>query len=389
MEQYLRIIPCMRVWTVSCKDSGEEDTNVKETVKNIFGKIVDLFPGKQNEEPGVKIPSVPFMPTKVSDILPAMNPEAFFDTFVVNGNTWPKLHVAPERYRFRLLNACDSRTLNLVLFTLDENGNVGDEVPFYVIGSDQGIVHHVIKVLTGYATIITPGEDPDSLKEIPQQWGQTALLMGPSERMDVIVDFTGFGGKTEFLMVNTGPDEPYEGFDADDFEPADPDTTGQVMKFIVDDSLKNPDGDPSTPPFDLVLEPKPEPPQITGTKDLALKETVSDICVMTEDEECQLYYVNCSLGEVGPGSLENDLSYGPIIVEMGFDGSKGPGGAAMRRWSSPLEPKDNIPINSTQIWEIWNWTPDGHPIHVHLLAFDILGRYDAYFSIVYIYLIDQ
>jgi len=49
---------------------------------------------------------------------------------------------------------------------------------------------------------------------------------------------------------------------------------------------------------------------------------------MTEDEECQLYYVN-----------------GPIIVEMGFDGSKGPGGAAMRRWSSPLEPKDNIPVS--------------------------------------------
>jgi len=37
-----------------------------------------------------------------------------------------------------------------------------------------------------------------------------------------------------------------------------------------------------------------------------------------------------------------------------------------------------LQVNSTQIWEIWNWTPDGHPIHVHLVAFDIIGRYDAY-----------
>jgi len=362
----------------------EEGTGTVGVISNIIKSIAGIFTNSEEEsspediDVGVKIPNVPFLPSKVSDILPALNPEAFFDTFVVNGNTWPKLHVAPERYRFRLLNACDSRTLNLALFVLEENGELGNEVPFYVIGSDQGIVHHVIKVRTGFATILVPGENPDTLQETPQQWDITALLMGPTERMDAIVDLTGFPDGTELLMTNTGPDEPYGGFDTDDYEPADPDTTGQVMKFIVDKSLENPTGDRSTSPFDLVLEPKPEPPLATKTKDLALKETVSDICVIPEDGGCQLAYVNCSLGEVDPGSLENDLSYGPIIVEMGFDGSKGPGGASMRRWSTPLEPKDNIEVNSTQIWEIWNWTPDGHPIHVHLLAFDIIGRYDVY-----------
>jgi hypothetical protein len=32
---------------------------------------------------------------------------------MVNGNTWPKLSVEARRYRMRLLNGCDSRTLVL------------------------------------------------------------------------------------------------------------------------------------------------------------------------------------------------------------------------------------------------------------------------------------
>jgi len=206
-----------------------------------------------------------------------------------------------------------------------------------------------------------------------------ALLQIPTERFDAILDFTDFPDGTQFQLINTGPDEPYGGFDDPDYEPSDPDTTGQVMKFIIDDSLKNPDGDTSTSPYDLVLEPKPESAPVDKVKDLALKEFVSDICVMeSADDECKLTYANCNLGDVDPSSLENDLAYGPKIVQMGFDGSKGPSNVSMRRWSAPLEAKDDIGVNSTQIWEIWNWTPDGHPIHIHLVAFDIIGRYDAY-----------
>jgi FtsP/CotA-like multicopper oxidase with cupredoxin domain len=41
--------------------------------------------------------NIPFMPDTTSDIAPVWNPEAFFNTMVVNGNTWPVLEVAPER----------------------------------------------------------------------------------------------------------------------------------------------------------------------------------------------------------------------------------------------------------------------------------------------------
>jgi len=57
--------------------------------------------------------NIPFLPDAASDIHVVWNPEAFFNTMVVNGNTWPVLEVAPEGYLFRLLNTADSRFLNL------------------------------------------------------------------------------------------------------------------------------------------------------------------------------------------------------------------------------------------------------------------------------------
>ena len=43
------------------------------------------------------------------------NPEFFGNTMVVNGKTWPYLDVEQRRYRFRLLNGCNSRFLILKL----------------------------------------------------------------------------------------------------------------------------------------------------------------------------------------------------------------------------------------------------------------------------------
>ncbi len=61
--------------------------------------------------------------------------------------------------------------------------------------------------------------------------------MGPSERADVIVDFTGLADGTRVRMINTAPDAPYGGFPD---VPADPGTTGQVMEFVVSAALANP-----------------------------------------------------------------------------------------------------------------------------------------------------
>jgi hypothetical protein len=81
---------------------------------------------------------IPFAPQ--SDVAPIWNPEAFFNVMVVNGGSWPKLEVAPARYRFRLLNGCNSRMLNLALFVVNQDGSQGQEIPFYQIGAEQGFL---------------------------------------------------------------------------------------------------------------------------------------------------------------------------------------------------------------------------------------------------------
>jgi len=47
-------------------------------------------------------------------------------------------------------------------------------------------------------------------------------------------------------MYNSAPDEPFKGFGTPEYKPANASTIGKVMKFIVNDNLKNPQGDKST-----------------------------------------------------------------------------------------------------------------------------------------------
>jgi FtsP/CotA-like multicopper oxidase with cupredoxin domain len=47
---------------------------------------------------------------------PSGTPESFMDTPLVNGTAYPKLNVQPTVYRFRILNACNDRMLNLQLY---------------------------------------------------------------------------------------------------------------------------------------------------------------------------------------------------------------------------------------------------------------------------------
>jgi FtsP/CotA-like multicopper oxidase with cupredoxin domain len=41
-------------------------------------------------------------------------------------------------------------------------------------------------------------------------------------------------------------------------------------------------------------------------------------------------------------------------------------------WHEPIT--ENPQLNSVEVWEIWNFSPDAHPIHLHLVKFKVLGR---------------
>ena len=180
----------------------------------------------------------PFIPDFA--VSPIWNPEFFGDTIVVNGRTWPFLEVEPRRYRFRLLNGCDSRFLILKL----SNKNL----QFGVIGNEGGLLPAPVLV--------------------------RQLLMAPAERYDVIVDFTGLSPGTTFRLLNIGPDSPFGGLPVPPADQADPATTGRVMEFRV---VEPKEKDLSKPVDELNLPPIEN---LTGgtTRRLALlEEAVADV----------------------------------------------------------------------------------------------------------------
>ncbi len=184
----------------------------------------------------------PFIPH--SDISPIWNPEFFANMITVNGNTWPFHTVEQRRYRFRLLNGCNSRFL-----ILDFSNIPHTEV--WMIGSEGSFLAAPVNM-----TDVNAGR----------------ILLGPAERADVIVDFSRVP-VGHHVLRNIGPDEPFGGgIPGRDFSIADPDTTGQIMQFRVVPAKST---DRTTPPGDLVLPPVEPLPPATRTRRLALLEKMS------------------------------------------------------------------------------------------------------------------
>jgi FtsP/CotA-like multicopper oxidase with cupredoxin domain len=265
---------------------------------------------------------IPFIPdaacTGPSDVSPIWNPEFFGNTMVVNGRTWPYLEVQKRRYRFRLLNGCNSRFVIL---------KMSNDMPFYQIGAEGGFL-----------------PEPIMLSE---------LLIAPAERADIIVDFSDVPSGQEITLLNLGPDEPFGGGTPGvDFDAADPGTTGQVMQFRV---VVNTGSDGSSPPMDLALPNiVPLGPE-TAVRHLTLNEEESKT-VLVEDDEPANIELDCEKGEVfGPTSaLLGTLADGPL------------------KWGDSVT-EDPL-VGDTEIWELHNFTEDAHPIHVHLVMFQVLGR---------------
>ena len=269
---------------------------------------------------------IPFMPDAgcdgPSDIAPIWNPEFFGNAIVVNGRTWPSLDVQQRRYRLRFLNGCNARFLILRM----SNG-----LPFWQIGNEGGFLP-------------APVERPE-------------LLLGPAERADVIVDFTNVALDTEIILENIAPDEPFGGgVGGIDFEPADPDTTGQVMRLHVVPATSV---DISTPPSRLVLPAIAPLGAATNTRQVSLNEQES-ATVRVSTSANGIVVLDCAHGE----------PFGPVEADLGTlnpDGSGNPLG-----WDEPIT--ENPAVGAIEVWELHNFTADAHPIHIHEITFEVLGR---------------
>jgi spore coat protein A len=184
----------------------------------------------------------PYIPD--TDLSPIWNPEFFGNTIIVNGNTWPFLDVEQRRYRFRVLNGCNSRFL-----ILDFSGIPGVEV--WQVGNEGGFLAAPVDITSGHGN---------------------RMLMAPAERADVIVDFTNVS-VGRYALANVGPDEPFGGgVPGVDFDAADPASTGLVMRFDVGPASG---ADTSTPPQFMQL-PAIVPLIGGATRRLALLEQMSE-----------------------------------------------------------------------------------------------------------------
>ena len=252
-----------------------------------------------------------------SDVSPIHNPEFFGNCIMVNGATWPKLQVERRRYRLRLLNGCDSRTL--VLKFDDPN------VKVWQIGNETGF-------LTAPVNMNANPPDPSVADS-----GKAVLLMGNAERADLIVDFTGATGGSVQLL-NVGPDAPFGGFPIDEADLADPATTGQIMRFEL---VAATSADSSTPPQFLRLPAIVPLPAAVRRRRLSLVELISnqgwDVPVETR--------------------------LGTVDVSGNYNAMK---------WMDPVT--ENPGVGDTEIWEFYNTTVDAHPMHIHEVGFEVLNR---------------
>jgi spore coat protein A len=284
-----------------------------------------FYPDSRAYFDGFEGPYVPY-----SDIAPIQNPEVFGNAMLVNGNTWPVLHAEPRRYRFRILNGCNARTLMLRIVSKDPDLDPANDpvtpatpaaLPFILVGTDGGFLAAPVDLDT--------------------------LLVENASRYDVILDFTNVTFGTALWMVNLGPDSPYKGLAPDpddpDAAPSDPATTGQVMKFIIDVPLNGEDTTVDPAALDLpVLTPLGAAER---TRQVSLNELDSDV-----------------LTDVGPRTA--------LLGTVDLSGAT-PSGVPMM-WDDPVT--ETPFIGETETWEIYNYTEDAHPIHVHQVMFQVVNR---------------
>jgi spore coat protein A, manganese oxidase len=273
---------------------------------------------------------IPFAPEMAcggpSDVAPIWNPEFFGNTMMVNGRTWPYLDVEQRRYRFRVLNGCNSRFL---ILRLSRPG-----LRFWQIGGDLGFLPQPIEV--------------------------EHLLLAPAERADVIVDFGEVPTGTTVVLQNLAPDAPFGGgMPGVDFAPADPQSTGLVLEFRV---VAATGADTSVAPAALVLPTRTPLPHTTIARDLSLN----------EEESRTVHIVNRGRGPVVQLACGDPsaVPFGPVAALLGtMHGGHEP---APMTWMHPVT--ETPALDTTELWHIHNFTMDAHPIHLHLVAFEVVGR---------------
>jgi spore coat protein A, manganese oxidase len=282
-------------------------------------------------------------------------PEFVGDVIVVNGKSWPFMKVEPKRYTFLFINGSNARTYEMA-FTDPISKNPGP--PLWVIGTDGGYLDVPVKI-------------------DPRQKANNVLPMMSGERYWVIVDFKGYeqgvvgpngsrySGK--WLLKNNAK-TPYPGGAAPNGS-----TVGKIMQFIVaggpvNDTSYNPATGAAlrTPMVRL------KNATVRKTRQLTLNEVMG----------MPLNYTDPVTGLTAayPGGpleiLVNNTKWAGHrftgVTDGMYDMQPIPGFEPDAQGVNFLSELPNE--GETELWEIVNLTADAHPIHLHLVQFQLLNR---------------
>ncbi|MER7848943.1 multicopper oxidase domain-containing protein [Kitasatospora sp. NPDC096077] len=295
-------------------------------------------------------------------VIPPQNPQAhpfwistyLGDAMVVNGRTWPVLTVEPRRYRFRFLNGCNARYLSMSL-TEAPNADRADApsaVAFWQIGTDTALLDAPVE-------LNTPG------RPNPRR-----LTLAPAERADVIIDFSGLAGSS-LILTNTAAHSFPLG------PQPDPSVDGQVLRIDVTLPLSGRDTtyDPASGvplrggpgrPEPIVRLADPGTGQVApgvhvdANRQLVLNEQDTVPCaVQPPDNLCGtiIALVNNSMWTGLRGGTSTPIE-----------------GSRLDRYGQGLWLTEQPRVGATEIWEILNTSDFAHPMHLHLVSFQVLNR---------------
>jgi len=231
---------------------------------------------------------------------------------VVNGKINPYLMVDQGKYRFRLLNGSQSREYIYRLETVLPESQRGNDPSFTLVGTDLGLIDAPLDLGTSTGTVV-----------------------GPAERLDVVIDFADYPAGTEIILRNDDQTDPL---------------LPSLMKFIVTGN-----------------------PGYTGT----ISSTLREVTPLSEASATTRYFNLAKL----PGKACKDGS-GRLVNEWVIQSLDGPCA------EDPQDPAictnvdgefwDDLrefPVLGTrEVWEFRNPTNSYHPMHVHLVRFQILSK---------------
>lgn len=156
------------------------------------------------------------------------------------------------------------------------------------------------------------------------------LLLALAERADVIIDFSKFPAGTSITVRNDAP-TPYPGGDT-----VSPSTTGRIMQFRITKPLVGTDTS--------VIPAHPRVPPVLGAPDntryVDLQETLDNVLV---------YDPNTGAIATRLKLLLNGLTFNAPVTEK------------------PV-------VNTVEDWVIINDTVDTHPMHLHLVDFEVVEK---------------